>query len=300
VISVVMPVRDGADFLGEAIDSVLTQTERALELIVVDDASSDDTPRVLEQVRDERLRILRNDERRGIAGSLNRGLAIARGTYVARMDADDVALPHRLRTQREFLEANPRIALCGTHVRMFAGDWHRDVALETHPERIRCALLLFNVVSHPTAMWRRDGFERHGLAYDETFENSEDYDLWCRASHCVGIGNVPEVLLRYRVHPAQAGNDRAVRMREGTRVRKAQLARLGAELGEEEWKVHEAVGWADRQDCLSSPAARRWMETLLDANERTGVYRPEILEAFLRGQLDGAVDERRRAAVPRG
>ena len=158
-----MPVRDCAVF-SEAIDSVLTQTGGGLELIVVDDASSDDTPRVLEQVRDERLRILRNDERRGIAGSLNRGLAIARGSYIARMDADDVALPHRLRTQREFLEANPRIALCGTYVRMFAGDWHRDVALETDPERMRCALLLFNVISHPTAMWRRDAFERHGLA----------------------------------------------------------------------------------------------------------------------------------------
>ena len=291
-----MPVRNGEAFVAEAVESVLTQTECNVELIVIDDASSDGTMRVLDSVHDARLDIVRNDERRGIAGSLNRGLAVARGELIARMDADDVALPQRLATQRAFLEAHPRIALCGTYVRMFAGDWHRDRELETHPERIRCALLLFNVLSHPTAMWRRDVFERYGLSYDETFENSEDYDLWSRASHCVGIGNVPEVLLRYRVHPAQAGNARAVRHREGTRVRKAQLARLGANLDDEEWLVHEAVGKADD---LPPSGAQRWMRTLLEANERARVYDPQIMEMFLREQLSGAADERQRAAVPR-
>ncbi|HEX6159399.1 MAG TPA: glycosyltransferase [Thermoanaerobaculia bacterium] len=277
-ISVVMPVRNGEAFLAEAIASIFTQTERDLELIVIDDASTDRTPQILETVDDNRLRVLRNDRRRGIAGSCNRGLAVARGAYVARMDADDIALPHRLATQRAFLEVHPHIALCGTWVRMFGDGDTRDRKLEADPERMRCTLLLYNTLSHPTAMWRRGDFP---LTYDETFENSEDYDLWSRASHRVGIANVPEILLLYRVHEAQAGRDREVRHREGRRVRTAQLETLGAKLDDELREMHEEIGWG-----RAVADGQRWLETLLAANERTRVYDPATLAGVLRAELD--------------
>ncbi|HEY0141166.1 MAG TPA: glycosyltransferase [Thermoanaerobaculia bacterium] len=275
-VSVILPVRNGEAFLAEAITSILTQTERDLELIVVDDASTDGTPQLLASLVDSRLRVIRNEQRRGIAGSCNRGIAVARGEYVARMDADDIALPHRLATQRAFLEAHREIALCGTWVRMFRGDWTRDRRLEADPERMRCTLFLYNTLSHPTAMWRRREFP---LAYDETFENSEDYDLWSRASHCAGIANVPEILLLYRVHDAQAGKDREVRCREGRRVRDMQLARLGVQLEADMRELHEAICWG------TAAATTRWLETLLAANERSRVYDPRVLETVLREQL---------------
>jgi glycosyltransferase involved in cell wall biosynthesis len=310
VISVVMPARNNAPYVREAIDSILGQTEGDLELLVIDDASSDDTAAVVSSVGDPRVRLLRNEIRLGIAGSVNRGIAAARGEYIARMDADDVAMPTRLATQRAFLEAHPRVALCGTWVRMFDGAWHRDRRLETHPERMRCALLLFNVLSHPTAMWRRGAFAQHGLTYDESFTNSEDYDLWCRASHVVGIANVPAVLLRYRVHGAQAGHDRPARLREGERVRLAQLARLGASLTPEQLAVHHTLGIAGRLP--SAADGRGWRDALLAANGRTRVYDAGVLCAVLNEQLFlagawrhatprtlvrlaiGAIDDRRR------
>ena len=96
LLSVLLAAHDDATFLGEAVDSVLGQTLRDLELIVVDDASSDETPALLAAVADERLLVVRNEQQTGLAGSLNRGLDLARGRYVARLDADDVALPERM------------------------------------------------------------------------------------------------------------------------------------------------------------------------------------------------------------
>lgn len=273
-ISVIMPVRNGEPFLAEAIQSILTQTHRDLELIVIDDASTDRTPSILHRIHDPRIKLLRNDEQKGIAASCNRALSIAQGDLIARMDADDIALPHRLETQRDFLDAHKNIALCGTWVRMFGDGSTRDRKLETHPERIRCTLLLYNTLSHPTAMWRRRELD---LLYDETFANSEDYDLWCRASHGVGIANVPEVLLLYRVHEAQTGRDRAVRFAEGRRVRDAQLQRLGADLDDGLREMHEAIGWG-----TNTADNTRWMQTLLDANTRTRTYDPATFESVLR------------------
>jgi glycosyltransferase involved in cell wall biosynthesis len=279
-ISVLMPVHDGERFVGEAIASVLAQTFGDFELIVVDDASTDGTASVLASLADARVSVVRNETRRGIAGSLNRALDLARGRFVARADADDVNLPGRFARQLAFLAAHPRVALCGTWIRMFSEGWQRDRRLETGPERMRCALLMYNVLSHPTAMWRREVFEAHGLRYDATLRTAEDYDLWARASHRVALGNVPDILLRYRVHDAQVGQvARAERLAEGERIRAAQLRRLGVALAASELAFHHALSTGETD--LDPRLAPSWLRKILDANARARLYDQRVLRRLL-------------------
>ncbi|HWW61180.1 MAG TPA: glycosyltransferase [Thermoanaerobaculia bacterium] len=278
MISVLLPVRNGARYLREALDSILAQTAGDFELIVIDDASTDATRELLAATHDPRLTVIRNDRQRGIAGSLNRGWPRCRGEFIARMDADDISAPQRFERQLAFLEAHPEVGVCGTWVRMFADDWHRDRELETDPERIRCSLVLRNVLSHPSAMLRRSLFARHALTYDESFGNSEDYDLWSRASHCFALATIPEFLLFYRVHDEQVGRLRGARYAEVRRVHEAQLARLGAQFTDAQLAFHRAVAFGEPRDDANR---EDWLNAILDANARSRLYDADVLRDVL-------------------
>src|SRR5438093_10875566 len=116
LVSIVMPARDAADYVTTAVKSVLRQTVEDVELVVVDDGSTDATPDLLAAVRDPRLVVVRNDQRRGVGAALNQGLERAAGRFVARLDADDVSLPRRLESQLERLRAEPHVAIVGAGV----------------------------------------------------------------------------------------------------------------------------------------------------------------------------------------
>ena len=282
-VSCILPVHDGEDYVGEGVASILAQTFADFELIVVDDVSSDRTPQILASIRDPRLRFVRSEVRGGIAGSCNRGLALARGRYVARMDHDDVSLPQRFARQVAFLDAHPDVTICGTWVRMFADGWRRDRKLEPDPARIRALFLLFNVLSHPSVMIRREVLERHGLRYDESFESAEDYDLWTRTSWVAKLANLPQVLLLHRVHPAQISQRGKPRqLDEGAFVRERELARLGVRFEPDEATFHRALYARDETPSEEWLApAERWLTRILAANERTRLHDPHVLAATL-------------------
>jgi glycosyltransferase involved in cell wall biosynthesis len=201
-ISVLLPVRDGAAFLREALDSVLAQTLRDFELIVVDDGSEDATPAILASVRDARLRVIRQ-EPAGLVAALRRALAEARGDVLARMDADDVSLPERLGRQLHALEADERVAVVGCAIETIdegggvTGSW----SLPADDAALRRRLLLRNPFTHGAVLLRRSAVEAAG-GYQEGYGANEDYDLWRRIARDWRLGAVPEVLYRYRVHPA--------------------------------------------------------------------------------------------------
>lgn len=282
-VSCIMPVRNGEEFVREAVDSILAQTFADFELIVVDDVSSDRTPEILAAVRDPRLRVVRSDVPGGIAGSCNRAIALARGRYVARMDHDDVSLPRRFARQTAFLDAHPNVGICGTWVRMFSPGWHRDRKLEPDAQRIRCSFLLFNVLSHPSVMMRRAVLDEHGLRYDETFESAEDYDLWTRTSWVSELRNVPDVLLLHRVHPTQISQRGKPRqLKEAAFVRDRELARLGVRFEPDEAAFHRALYARDLvpDEAWLAPA-ERWLARILAANERTQLFDAHVLSATL-------------------
>lgn len=206
LVSVLLATHDDARFLREAIESVLGQTSGDLELIVVDDASTDETAELLAGLDDQRLVVLRNQEQAGLAASLNRALDQATGRYVARLDADDVASTERLERQLAWMEAKPELGVVGAGIRDLHanGELGRVHLMPRGAGALRWHALFSSPFFHPTVLVDRELLERHALRYDPAFLESEDYDLWTRVFEFAEGDNLREVLVDKRVHPGQA------------------------------------------------------------------------------------------------
>jgi glycosyltransferase involved in cell wall biosynthesis len=191
-----MPVRDGERFLGEAVESVLTQTVSELELVVVDDGSTDSTPELLAGIADPRVRVL-TQAPGGLAAAINAGCAEARAPVIARMDSDDVALPDRLERQLAFLDARPDVALLGGGIILVDEDG-RELDREHAPATP--VLTVRNDLVHATVAMRTDAFRELG---GYRLDQAEDYDLWLRFQERYGVAAISEPVLRYRLHPGQ-------------------------------------------------------------------------------------------------
>jgi glycosyltransferase involved in cell wall biosynthesis len=206
VVSVLMAVHNGAPWVREAVDSVLGQTLSDLELIVIDDASTDATPTLLASIRDVRLRVERSSVRRGLSASLAEAWTIARAPLIARLDADDVSETDRLARQQAFLSSHPEIGLLGGAAREVdaAG---RPLALVTPPlddAALRRALIRENPFVHSTVMMRRSAADAAG-GYDARRKVAQDYDLWMRMSRVTRLANLPDVLVVRRRLPGAIG-----------------------------------------------------------------------------------------------
>jgi glycosyltransferase involved in cell wall biosynthesis len=210
-VSVLMGVWNGAPQVREAVESILGQTMGELELIVIDDDSTDETPAILGSLKDPRLRVTRRP-RGGLTSALNAALGQARAPLLARLDADDLALPERLERQLAFLERHADVGLLGTGAREVEANG-RPVALLRPPTgdaEIRRALIRANPFVHSSIVMRRAVVERAG-GYDETFPVAQDYDLWMRLSRVTKMANLPDLLVVRRLLP---GRVTAARERE--------------------------------------------------------------------------------------
>ena len=207
LVSVIMAVFNGERYLQLAIDSVLRQDYGAFELVIVDDASTDPTPEIIRSYEDPRIIYLRNESNQGQTKSLSIALARARGEFIARIDADDLYLPGKLRKQYVFMVAHPNVAVCGT--------WGIKIDLEgrqvgVHVTPTRPADIMFRILHgvplcHVSVMMRRDEIVRHG-GYQEHYRYAADFDLWARLikDRC-GVANLPEPLIEYREFPGSVG-----------------------------------------------------------------------------------------------
>lgn len=201
-VSVVMPVFNAERFLCEAVESILAQSFEEFELIAIDDGSTDASAGILNQYAraDRRLRVIRRAHE-ALPATLNFGCALAEGKYIARMDADDIALPARFQRQMEFLEVHPRVAILGTQLERIREDGTpidvTNVPLE--PGEIAGNMQKFCCMHHPTVMMRAEALHALG-GYREAFLAAEDHDLWLRAAERFELANLPDILLRYRIH----------------------------------------------------------------------------------------------------
>jgi glycosyltransferase involved in cell wall biosynthesis len=205
MISIVMSVLNGELYLREAIDSILAQSFSDFEFIIINDGSQDATPEILRSYagKDPRIRLY-DQENAGLVSALNRGCTQARGKYIARMDADDIALPHRLRQQYEFMEAHTEVGMVGGAVQ-FIDNKGQSVQLEDRillsNNELQRELLERCVFWHPTVIVRTAVFRAVG-GYRRVLD-AEDYDLWLRIAERAELANVPSVLLKYRFHSTQ-------------------------------------------------------------------------------------------------
>ncbi len=200
-VSVLMPVYNGEHYLNQAVDSILHQSFTDFEFLIINDGSTDRTVDILHSYRDPRIRILHNDRNLGLIETLNKGLAFARGVFIARMDCDDISLPERLAEQVTVMESTPEIGVCGTWARLidergeFAGILKMPAGRELQSLYWRPSPFI-----HPTCMIRASLVkEEH---YNPQFKHAEDYELWMRLSRKTGFYNIPRYLFLYRVHGA--------------------------------------------------------------------------------------------------
>lgn len=197
LISIILPAYNTKEeYLRESIQSILDQTYSNFEFIILNDGSTNNVEEIIFSYKDDRIKYVKNDINLGLIKTLNKGLEIAKGEYIARMDADDISLPQRLEKQIKFFEQNPDVSLLGAFYETFPNN-----EIVKHPEFpnyfdfIRC-----NALAHPTVMFRKNDFEKYGLKYDENYAHAEDYELWSRAIRYLKIANIQEVLLKYRIH----------------------------------------------------------------------------------------------------
>lgn len=228
-LTVILPVYNAVEYVAKAIDSVLVQTFNDFELILIDDGSIDGSLEVLTQLAasDSRI-ILVSRENRGLVATLNEGLGRAKGEFVARMDADDIAIPDRFSKQLDFLEASG-YDICGASVQCFDQSEHLWRYPKT-PELVEIQLLFDSPFAHPVVMFRTKALK--ALKYSDSHPDVEDYDLWQRAWE-FGLkgGNLDDVLLRYRVHSKQISQKHLLRQRNLANVvrRRHWLAIVGKE-----------------------------------------------------------------------
>ncbi len=231
LVSVIIPVYNGADYFLEAIESVLHQTYPHVEIIVIDDCSTDNSVELIESVDADNLTLIRNSNNLGVSASRNKGICSAKGKYIAFMDADDVSLPRRLECQVDLLERKSEIGLISSAYETFEEDLSKGKRslkkLPTDPEDIAARLLFQCVICCPAAMLRAALIEPHGLYFDESLSMCEDWDLWYRISKVSKVSNIEDVLLYYRKHSSNSSKKRAEMYRSKIRLMQRSLRDYG-------------------------------------------------------------------------
>lgn len=208
-ISVLMAVYNGEKHLSEAIESILGQTLADFEFIIIEDGSSDKSLEIISSYNDSRIRLIKNQAQIGLAASLNKGVSIASGRYIARMDADDISNRDRLKKQYDFMETHPYIGVLGTEINIINehGVFIKKTGKPLRHFVIKWENLFSSSMYHPTVMLRTELLKNH--PYREDFKtSSEDHELWSRLLKLTRFANLNEPLLDYRLHASSATKNR--------------------------------------------------------------------------------------------
>lgn len=229
-VSVLMPVYNGERCLREAVESILNQTFTDFEFVIVDDGSTDNTWQILQgyAANEPRIALVRNETNVGLARSLNKGLELARGEYIARMDADDVSLPERLATQVAFLDEHPEVGVvgCAAYVIDAEGSPTSIMRQPTMHGLILWSLCFSTPFIHPTVLLRKAVIERVGW-YDDVLSANQDRDLWQRLSSVTRFANLSDAFLSYRIHPGSVSHIHSdIQVRNSAKAGQRMMAKI--------------------------------------------------------------------------
>lgn len=257
LVTVLIPVYN-RPYVTTTIKSICDQTYKNLEILIVDNASTDNTVQMIREIKDDRIRLLVNEVNKGQTYSLNRGLEEANGKYIARIDSDDIALPERIEKQVTFMEENSDYVLVGSWVRFISDDDKPGMIVRMciTDQGMRFMQTVACGMYHPSAMYRRDVIINHNIRYDSDFHMAEDYDLWVKLMKYGKACNLGEALIYYR---RGSNNDsrhyQNVMVRESTEIRRKVC--MGWDYPEEEKKkVFEEIDLEDKKnkslgDCIT-------------------------------------------------
>lgn len=277
-VTILMPVYNGENYLRESIESILYQTFTDFEFLIIDDGSTDQSVSIIKSYDDPRIRLKMNKMNQKLSATLNKGIASAKGKYIARMDCDDISFASRLEKQVDFMDKNPEIGVCGTAMKIMLTD-----LLVEYPSRhddIKCRMLFSNSFSHPTLMYRKSVLNKYGLYYDTVIPYAQDYDLCWRMAKVTMTANIQEPLLYYRIHDEQVSFKHRTEQQIVCRnIVLQQLYDLGIEPSDEEFSLHMSLF---NYSLLSTEEyvqqVRDWFDKLINTNTTTQIYSRSALE----------------------
>jgi len=282
LITVLMPVYNGVTYLNEAIDSILNQTFQNFEFIIIDDGSTDNSVKIIKSYDDNRIRLVENRNNLGQSETLNKGLSLTRGNYIARMDQDDISIPERLKKQLDFMENNSDVDVCGSWVQLM-GKYNGIIELETQSEEIKISLLTNQNLAHPAVMIRKSTLVKYELNYNPTFTIGNDYDLWVRMFDYCSFANLPEPLLKFRMHDNQYSKIMWVQNEvETNRILTNLLKKIGIHPDDSDLIIHKKLFTGYGIDSLFTGEVFKYLMRLRTANLRKNIFEPVIFNEFLK------------------
>ncbi len=293
MISVIMPVYNGENYLREAIDSILNQTYTDFEFIIINDCSTDSTEEIIKSYSDERIVYIKNVINMGVANTLNRGLDIAKGKYIARMDADDISLPKRLEKQYLYMEKHRDIDVLATQVLTFgAREYHSPTSV--YHEALKVDLLFNTCLCHPTVMLRGTVFGKGGIRYDNNFNKLEDYELWSRICEDYKFACYDEILFKYRLHENQVTQNYGDELlKQYSSLKGRTLLKLGItkdQKGFDEF-LNRCLGNSITTE-YEKENLRYFCEYMYSQNDKFKVYDKKLLACSLRAIVCSTFDDK--------
>ncbi len=288
MISVLLPVYNAQEFLREAIESILNQSFKNFELIIINDGSTDHSEEIICSFDDKRIVYVKNETNLKLIETLNKGIQLCKGKYIARMDADDISMPDRLEKQYRFMESNPSVGLCGTWAKVINEKGEETGRIKNFTQNADLKIhLLFSVpFVHPTVMMKTELLKEE--FYSTQYPHAEDYDLWCRLSRKTQIANIPEFLFKYRWHStniSQTENSTQISIKE--KIIRHELKFLGLSPDENELKAHQAsfklyfLGKENRALSIDFKSVKNWYKQLVIANKKCKVYNQNCFVAYI-------------------
>ena len=243
-VSVIMPVFNGEKYLRSAIDSVLSQTFTNFEFIIINDGSTDDSLSIITSYKDKRIIVINNEKNIQIIETLNKGIALAKGAYIIRMDCDDVCRKNRFALQVAFMNKHTDIGASGCYFNLLLNNKRVKMDSPLTTDEINCFLIFNSPIAHPTAIIRTDALNKNQLQYSKEYLHAEDYFLWSQINKNAKLANIPHYLLDYRVHShqitklADSGDEKHTSL---LKVRAIQLIDFGIGFTEKELLIHHKI-----------------------------------------------------------
>lgn len=283
-ISVLMSVYNGEEYLGEAIQSILDQTFKDFEFLIISEfGTNTKSLEIIESFKDKRIKHIKNNSRLGLPASLNVGIDVAKGDYIARMDTDDVSLPERFKEQVSYMDSHPDVGISGTSCKTIGFGKSFETSPLNDYEDIKANFLFYTSLAHPTVIIRKNLIDKYKLRYNPLLLHGEDYDIWVRCSEFFPITNINKVLLLYRVHNKNKGkvfNKETANTGHGVRMRL--LNKLRLQPTEQEFISHNSTKPNEKQDLLSFIiGSEKWFLKIIEANKRTKIYKSKSLEKVI-------------------
>ncbi|MDR0332225.1 MAG: glycosyltransferase [Dysgonamonadaceae bacterium] len=276
-ISVLMPVFNTERYLKQAIDSILSQTFKDFEFVIINDGSTDSSEEIILSYNDSRIKYYKNAENIGLIATLNKGVDLCNGRFVARMDADDISLPERLQKQLDFLNANPQFVMLGGDMEVIdENNQHiKNVQKYCPPHLIRTQLFLESAFAHPTVLIRKDILAE--FRYNAGYIHAEDYFLWSQIAFKYPVANLPETLIKYREH--QQSVSKKYQHQQQDTVKKIyayHIGKLNITASDAELELYYKLLFTPKLIAIFDKNERRnikkWIEKLLKQNELLQVY----------------------------